>query len=197
DDGAGEAPVQVDDLARVVAVAVRHRDRVDALGLPLGVGAGGPAQPWVEVDALAARSVEPERGVAEPRERSSHEAPFRDPGGETNAQERPAGRRRSGSMLRRFAPLAPMLAAAGADGAGAHRIAFYVLLLAVPAAVVAGLDRFAAALDGQGEARQAVVCGTALGLVVLRSEERRVGKECRARWEGEEEVKKRAADHGV
>jgi len=70
-------------------------------------------------------------------------------------------------MLRRFAPLAPMLAAAGADGAGAHRIAFYFLLLAVPAAVVAGLDRFAAALDGQGEARQAVVCGTALGLVVL------------------------------
>ena len=76
-------------------------------------------------------------------------------------------RRRFDSMLCRLAPLGPMLAAAGADGAGAHRLAFYLLLLAVPAAAVAALERFAAALDGHGETRQAIVCGTALALVVL------------------------------
>ncbi|HEY2935868.1 MAG TPA: hypothetical protein VGJ25_04660 [Gaiellaceae bacterium] len=70
-------------------------------------------------------------------------------------------------MLCRLAPLAPMLAAAGADGAGAHRLAFYLLLLAIPAAAAAGLERFAAALDGHGETRQAIVCGMALALVVL------------------------------
>src|SRR5437879_2509229 len=66
---------------------------------------------------------------------------------EPNAQERPVRRRRFDPMLCRLAPLAPMLAAAGADGAGAHRLAFYLLLLAIPAAAVAGLERFAAALD--------------------------------------------------
>jgi hypothetical protein len=71
------------------------------------------------------------------------------------------------SMLRRIAPIAPMLAAACADGAGAHRVAFYFLLLAIPAGAVLGLDRFADALDGRGEARQAVVSGAALVLLVL------------------------------
>jgi hypothetical protein len=71
------------------------------------------------------------------------------------------------AMLLRLAPLVPLLAAAAADGAGMHRLAFYVLLLAVPAGALAGLDRLAAVLDGQGEARHAVVCGAALALVVL------------------------------
>jgi hypothetical protein len=70
-------------------------------------------------------------------------------------------------VVRRLAPLAPLLAALGADGAAAHRLAFYVLLLAVPAVVIAGLDRFAAALDGDGETREAVLLGLALALVVL------------------------------
>jgi hypothetical protein len=76
-------------------------------------------------------------------------------------------RRRFVSMLCRLAPLAPMLAAAGADGAGVHRLAFYLLLLAIPAAAVAGLERLGAALEGRCELRQAIVCGTALALVVL------------------------------
>jgi hypothetical protein len=71
------------------------------------------------------------------------------------------------SMLLGLAPLAPMLAAAAADGAGAHRVAFYVLLLAVPAGALAGLERLAAALDGHGETREAILCGAALALVVL------------------------------
>jgi hypothetical protein len=70
-------------------------------------------------------------------------------------------------MAARAAALASMLAAAGADAAGGHRLAFYVLLIAVPAAAIAGLDRFASAVDGDGERRQAVVCAVALALVVL------------------------------
>src|SRR5438105_2817638 len=69
--------------------------------------------------------------------------------------------------MRRLAPLAPTLAAAVADGAGAHRLAFYLLLVAIPAAVAAALDRFAAALDGDGAALQAVLSGLALALIVL------------------------------
>ena len=66
-------------------------------------------------------------------------------------------------MLRRALPLAPLLAASAADGAGAHRLAFYLLLLAIPAAVVAGLDRFAAVLDGDAPPGQAVLGGLVRG----------------------------------
>src|SRR5947209_18056265 len=81
-------------------------------------------------------------------------------------EERPAVPRRSDSM-RRLAPLVPTLAAAAADGAGSHRLAFYLLLLAIPAAVAAGLDRLAAALDGAGASVEAVLSGLALALIVL------------------------------
>jgi hypothetical protein len=70
-------------------------------------------------------------------------------------------------VLRRLAPLGPLAAALAADGTGAHRLAFYVLLLAVPAAVVAALDRFAAALDGEADLRGAVLGGLVVCLVVL------------------------------
>jgi len=70
-------------------------------------------------------------------------------------------------VLRRALPLAPLLAALAADGASAHRLAFYLLLLAVPAAVVAGLDRFAAVLDGDAPLGQAVLGGIVIVLVVL------------------------------
>jgi hypothetical protein len=69
--------------------------------------------------------------------------------------------------MRRLLPLAPLAAALAADGAGAHRLAFYLLLLAVPAAVVAGLDRFAAVLDGVAPPGQAVAGGIVVVLVVL------------------------------
>ena len=70
-------------------------------------------------------------------------------------------------MLRRALPLAPLLAALAADGAGAHRLAFYVLLLAIPTAAVAGLERFAAVLDGDAPLGQAVLAGLVVVLVVL------------------------------
>ena len=78
-----------------------------------------------------------------------------------------SGRAAKIARMRRLAPLVPTLAAVAADGAGSHRLAFYLLLLAIPAAVLAGLDRFAAALDGEGETRQAVLSGLALALIVL------------------------------
>jgi hypothetical protein len=70
-------------------------------------------------------------------------------------------------VRRRLLPLAPLLAALAADGAGSHRLAFYLLLLAVPATVVAGLDRFAAVLDGCAPLGQAVTAGIVVVLVVL------------------------------
>jgi hypothetical protein len=60
-----------DRVADVVAVTVCQRDQVDALRLPFRLGAlGVPGQPRVDVDALAARAVEPEGRVSEPGERT-------------------------------------------------------------------------------------------------------------------------------
>jgi hypothetical protein len=57
-------------VADVVAVPVRDRDDVRALGLLLVRWTlGVPLEDRVDVDAFAGRRVEPERGVAEPRER--------------------------------------------------------------------------------------------------------------------------------
>ena len=47
-------------------------------------------------------------------------------------------------MGRRAIPVGLVVAAAAADGAGAHGLAFYALLLAVPAAAVAALETFGA-----------------------------------------------------
>ena len=44
-----------------------------------------------------------------------------------------------------------VIAAAAADGAGFHELAFYALLLAVPAAAVAALEAFGHVLDGKNE----------------------------------------------
>jgi hypothetical protein len=70
-------------------------------------------------------------------------------------------------VLRRLLPLAPLLAALAADAAGTHRLTFYLLLLAIPAAVVAGLDRFAAVLEGHAALGQAFGAGLVVILVVL------------------------------
>ncbi|MGZ4381882.1 MAG: hypothetical protein ACXVZ2_11280 [Gaiellaceae bacterium] len=70
-------------------------------------------------------------------------------------------------MLRRLLPLGPVLLVALADGAGAHRLAFYLLLLAVPAAVAASLTCFGEALEGgPEEGLQALLAALALILVV-------------------------------
>ncbi len=70
-------------------------------------------------------------------------------------------------MLRRLLPLGPILLVAFADGAGAHRLAFYLLLLAVPAAVAASLTCFGEALEGgTDEGLQALLAVLVLAMVV-------------------------------
>jgi hypothetical protein len=70
-------------------------------------------------------------------------------------------------MLRRLLPLGPVLLVALADGAGAHRLAFYLLLLAVPAAVAASLACFGEALEGgTEEGLQALLAVLVLALAV-------------------------------
>jgi hypothetical protein len=69
-------------------------------------------------------------------------------------------------MARRWLPVALVLAAAAADGAGAHGLAFYALLAAVPAAAVAALDAFGETLAGVGSGLHAVLWGIVLALTV-------------------------------
>lgn len=70
-------------------------------------------------------------------------------------------------MLRRLLPLGPVLLVALADGAGAHRLAFYLLLLAVPAAVAASLTCFGEALGGgTEEGLQALLAVLVLAMAV-------------------------------
>jgi len=60
-----------------------------------------------------------------------------------------------------------VIAAAAADGAGFHALAFYALLLAVPAAAVAALEAFGRVLDGADEHLHALLWTIVLALVVV------------------------------
>ncbi|HET7758457.1 MAG TPA: hypothetical protein VFK62_00905 [Gaiellaceae bacterium] len=60
-----------------------------------------------------------------------------------------------------------MIAAAAADGAGSHQLAFYALLLAVPAAAVVALEAFGQVLDGADEHLHALLWTIVLALVVV------------------------------
>jgi hypothetical protein len=70
-------------------------------------------------------------------------------------------------MARRAIPVALVVAAAAADGAGVHGLAFYALLAAVPAAAVAALDAFGMVLDGANEHLHALLWTMVLALVVV------------------------------
>jgi hypothetical protein len=70
-------------------------------------------------------------------------------------------------MGRRAAPVGLVIAAAAADGAGSHGLAFYVLLLAVPAAAIAALDAFGHVLDGAADHLHALLWTVVLALVVV------------------------------
>ncbi len=73
-------------------------------------------------------------------------------------------------MSRRAVALALVLAAASADAAGAHGLAFYALLAAVPAAAAAALASFGRMLDrGDDEVivLQALLWGLVLVLLVV------------------------------
>ena len=69
-------------------------------------------------------------------------------------------------MNRRLLPVALVIAAAAADGAGSHGLAFYALLVAVPAAAVAALDAFGGALEGSQERVHALLWAVVLALTV-------------------------------
>lgn len=70
-------------------------------------------------------------------------------------------------MARRAIPVGLVIAAAAADGAGAHVVAFYALLLAVPAAAVVALEAFGRVLDGADEHVHALLWAIVLALVVV------------------------------
>ena len=69
-------------------------------------------------------------------------------------------------MTRRGLPVTLVVAAAAADGAGAHGIAFYALLAAVPAAAAAGLEAYCHALEDPRSRLHALLWGIVLGLTV-------------------------------
>lgn len=70
-------------------------------------------------------------------------------------------------MARRAIPVGLVVAAAAADGVGAHELAFYALLLAVPAAAVVALDTFGGLLDGARDHLHALLWSVVLALIVI------------------------------
>ena len=66
-------------------------------------------------------------------------------------------------------PLTIALGAVAADGSGAHHIAFYLVLLAIPAAAGAALAAAGDLAEGHGVAFRMIATGSALGLLVLSS----------------------------
>lgn len=69
-------------------------------------------------------------------------------------------------MGRRTIPVGLVVAAAAADGVRAHELAFYALLLAVPAAAVVALDTFGELLDGAQNHLHALLWTVVLALIV-------------------------------
>ena len=69
-------------------------------------------------------------------------------------------------MARRVVPIGLVIAAAAADGAGAHGLAFYALLLAVPVAAIAAFEAFGNVLDGANEHLHALLWTVVLVLLV-------------------------------
>ena len=70
-------------------------------------------------------------------------------------------------MARRALPVGLVVAAAAADGAGAHGVAFYALFLAVPAAAAAALGELGDLLDGGRDRVHALLWGIVLALTVV------------------------------
>jgi len=70
-------------------------------------------------------------------------------------------------MARRALPIGLVVAAAAADGAGAHGVAFYALFLAVPAAAAIALDEFGGLLEGSRDHVHALLWTIVLALTVV------------------------------
>ena len=71
--------------------------------------------------------------------------------------------------MARWIPVALVVAAAAADGAGMHGIAFYALLVAVPAVAAAALGAYGEVLERGGEGGRLQTClwGIVLALTVV------------------------------
>ena len=69
--------------------------------------------------------------------------------------------------MARLVPVGLVIAAAAADGVGAHGLAFYALLLAVPAAAAAGLEALGRVLDGAPDHLHALLWALVLALLVV------------------------------
>jgi hypothetical protein len=69
-------------------------------------------------------------------------------------------------MGRRWIPVVLVLAAAAADGAGAHGVAFYALLATVPAVAAAALEAFGESLEDAGAQLHALLWAVVLALTV-------------------------------
>ena len=91
-----------------------------------------PVQERVDVDALAARGVEPEGRVPEPGEGSVVAMPG-------SLEDRPTARRTCRREASCWQPSRSCSERSLADGAGQHGLAYYVLVAAVPVAAVAAL----------------------------------------------------------
>ena len=72
-------------------------------------------------------------------------------------------------MARRAIPVGLVIAAAAAYGVGAHQLAFYALLLAVPAAATAALEAFGHVLDDNRDHLHALLWTLVIGLLVAGS----------------------------
>ena len=72
-------------------------------------------------------------------------------------------------MGSRLLPLSLALAALLADAAGAHRVAFYLVLLAIPGAAAAAFIGAGDALEGRGAWLRGISTTLALALLVLGS----------------------------
>ncbi|MGB2875484.1 MAG: hypothetical protein WBB76_08425 [Gaiellaceae bacterium] len=70
-------------------------------------------------------------------------------------------------MARWGLPVALVIAAAAADGARVHGLAFYALLAAVPAAAIAALDAFGHLLEGTAGRLPVALWSAVLGLTVV------------------------------
>jgi hypothetical protein len=68
--------------------------------------------------------------------------------------------------MARWTSVALVIAAAAADGAGAHGLAFYALLAAVPAAAVTALDAYGAALEDPRRRLHALLWAVVVALTV-------------------------------
>src|SRR4051794_25120311 len=151
-----------DGVADVVAVPVRQRDHVRAFRRLLAFRAFRvPVQERIDVDALAARGVDPERRVPEPGECGVCHA------ASVTMEDRPARGRTFSAMGSRVLPFLLVVGALLADGGGAHRIAYYLVLLAVPAAAAAAFVGVADVLEGKPALTRGITATLSLVLLVI------------------------------